>query len=143
MGITTLEAVQHVKHYMRQTGLSSDEAIRRLCESLVEEGIGETILGTFDFDDVRTDVRVKNVTRYFARSKQWNLSRELDIDDIQDKLGMEIVNLGVSGDEKVKNEWHFSVDGKNCAIWDYKGARWSAFGPKEVFDKLGLDVEPG
>ena len=140
MNITTLEATRHVKHYIRQTGISTDEAIRRLCEALVEEGIGQTILGSFELEEIRTDVRVKNEPQWFGSSKQWSLDRNLSVKDIQQKLGAEVTNLGVSGDGKVKNEWRFTVDGKKCAIWDYKGARWSAFGPKEAFEKLGLDV---
>jgi hypothetical protein len=37
---------------------------------------------------------------------------------------------------KVKHSWGFTVDGQHCGIWDYKGCRWSAFGPQEVFDTL-------
>ena len=38
--------------------------------------------------------------------------------------------------DKVENSWGFTVNGVQCGIWDYKGARWSTFGPKEVFNKL-------
>jgi hypothetical protein len=31
--------------------------------------------------------------------------------------------------QKCTAEWQFSVDGEQCAVWDYRGARWSAFGP--------------
>lgn len=37
---------------------------------------------------------------------------------------------------KVKHSWGFNVDGQPCGIWDYKGSRWSTFGPKSVFDSL-------
>jgi hypothetical protein len=37
---------------------------------------------------------------------------------------------------KVKHSWGFKADGKRCAIWDYKGNRWSIYGPQEVFDVL-------
>lgn len=37
---------------------------------------------------------------------------------------------------RVKYSWGFTVDGQPCGIWDYRGSRWSVFGPKEVFDRL-------
>lgn len=37
---------------------------------------------------------------------------------------------------KVKHSWGFTVDGQRCGIWDYRGGRWSVFGPQEVFDVL-------
>lgn len=37
---------------------------------------------------------------------------------------------------KVKYSWGFTVDGVPCGIWDYRGSRWSVFGPQEVFDSL-------
>jgi hypothetical protein len=37
---------------------------------------------------------------------------------------------------KVKHSWGFTADGQPCGIWDYKGGRWSTFGPKEIFDEL-------
>jgi len=38
--------------------------------------------------------------------------------------------------QKVKHSWQFNFDGTPCAIWDYKGARWSTFGPAAVFATL-------
>jgi hypothetical protein len=44
--------------------------------------------------------------------------------------------------EKVVYSWRFSVDGKECAIWDYhrshKMNRWSAYDPHQVLHKLFL-----
>ena len=41
---------------------------------------------------------------------------------------------------KVQNSWGFSVDGKRCGIWDYKGSHhsnsFSTFGPHEVLCSL-------
>lgn len=37
---------------------------------------------------------------------------------------------------KVTNSWGFTADGQPCGIWDYKGSRWSVYGPQEVFDRL-------
>ena len=42
--------------------------------------------------------------------------------------------------DKVENSWGFTVDGVICGIWDYKGYRWSTFGPSSVFDKLFGDL---
>lgn len=48
--------------------------------------------------------------------------------------------------DKVKYSWGFSVDGVECAIWDYyssyKQNVWSLYGPKDVLKKLfGNNVE--
>jgi hypothetical protein len=41
---------------------------------------------------------------------------------------------------KVVNSWGFTVDGRHCGIWDYKGSQrigeFSTFGPADVFEKL-------
>jgi hypothetical protein len=37
---------------------------------------------------------------------------------------------------KVKYSWGFTADGTPCGIWDYRGGRWSVFGPPEVFAAL-------
>lgn len=140
MSITTLEATRHVKHYIRQAGISTDEAIRRLCESLVEEGIGETILGTFDLEEVRTDVRVTDGNKMTRFGKQFSLDPNLTVEDIQRALGANVINMGKSGDDKTQNEWRFKVNGEAAAIWDFRGDRWSAAGPMHVFGLLGLDI---
>lgn len=38
--------------------------------------------------------------------------------------------------DRVRYSWGFKADGKVCGIWDYRGNRWSTYGPQEVFDKL-------
>lgn len=50
---------------------------------------------------------------------------------------------GASWDRKVEHHWAFQADDQECAIWDMRGLRWSAFGPKEVFEQLGLEVIGG
>lgn len=37
---------------------------------------------------------------------------------------------------KVENSWGFTIDGERCGIWDYKGSRWSTYGPNEKIKKL-------
>lgn len=38
--------------------------------------------------------------------------------------------------DKVEYSWSFLVDGEHCAIWDYRGVRWSTYGPSEIFFEL-------
>lgn len=45
-----------------------------------------------------------------------------------------------SDDGKAEHHWAFLADEQECAIWDYGRARWSAFGPIEVFNQLGLRI---
>lgn len=66
--------------------------------------------------------------------KTGSLSEMLTVSDIKEKLG-----FGANRDDdtsKVKHSWSFTVNGKQCAIWDYKGSRWSTFGPREAFVKI-------
>lgn len=48
-------------------------------------------------------------------------------------------------ESKVKYSWGFIAEynGKRvkCGIWDYKGSRWSTYGPQEVFDYLFKDIK--
>lgn len=37
---------------------------------------------------------------------------------------------------KVRHSWGFTIDGARCGIWDYKGSRWSTFGPADKFAAL-------
>ena len=50
---------------------------------------------------------------------------------------------GESWDKKVAHHWAFIADGQECAVWDMRGLRWSAYGPPEVFAALGLEVIGG
>jgi len=64
----------------------------------------------------------------------------LNKQDIVRALGFE-PNI-VDDEDKVVNSWGFTVDGKDCAIWDFKGShqlnppRWSIYDPASVLDKL-------
>lgn len=73
---------------------------------------------------------------------QGQLSNRLTKKDIEKVLGFP---PNVQDDpEKVKNSWGFTVwlagygssKGVRCGIWDYKGTRWSTFGPAEIFKTL-------
>jgi len=69
-----------------------------------------------------------------ASHKTGSLKSDIPYDMIDRLVGKE---CRVSDDPyKVRHSWQFSADGVPCAIWDYKGSRWSTFGPKEVFVKL-------
>lgn len=41
-----------------------------------------------------------------------------------------------SSDGKVTLEWSFKADGHHCGIWDYRGARFSTYGPNYIFKAL-------
>jgi hypothetical protein len=43
---------------------------------------------------------------------------------------------GPSADGKVRYRWRFRVGDDVCAIWDYRGVRWSYFGPSKIFCQL-------
>lgn len=62
------------------------------------------------------------------------LNGALTVTDINNVLGFE---PNIDDDpSKVKYSWGFEADGVHCGIWDYKGVRWSTYGPKEIFEKL-------
>lgn len=84
--------------------------------------------------------------RDFGSSKSWSLDSRLRPGDIDKILGNGKAAAGKAfrrddDPSKVKFSWAFLVDGKECAIWDYKGTRWSGYGPKECFEALGIIIE--
>ena len=38
--------------------------------------------------------------------------------------------------DKVQNSWGFTVDGVRCGVWDYKGFKFSTFGPADALKKV-------
>ena len=44
---------------------------------------------------------------------------------------------------KVSCEWLFTIDDHPCAIWDYKGARWSCFGDASAIRSVFPDYKEG
>lgn len=42
---------------------------------------------------------------------------------------------------KVKYSWGFTVNGKRCGIWDYKGDRWSVWDPSGVLHLIFPEIE--
>lgn len=62
----------------------------------------------------------------------------ISVEEINVLLGFE---PNVQDDpSKVKHSWGFTVDGKECGIWDYKGSetmgRFSTYGPDYIFKEL-------
>lgn len=81
-------------------------------------------------------MKIENCTDFISSHKQHSLDHRLTRLDIQAKLGTHVIETQPG--DKVKHQWDFYADGKECSIWDYKGAKWSAYGPIEVFQKLGM-----
>lgn len=71
---------------------------------------------------------------FMASHRQGRLSSAITARAISARLGMP--SKGASGDGKATHDWQFVFDGNECAIWDYKGTRWSYYGPRAVFESL-------
>lgn len=66
--------------------------------------------------------------------KTGSLPSTLSAKNIEKILGFA---ANVADDEdKVKHSWGFTVDGKRCGIWDYRGSRWSVYDPDKVLPAL-------
>ncbi len=78
-----------------------------------------------------------------GRGRQMYLRPELKLEDMLTRLaissppGMSPEDHGPSLDGKCKHQVVFYANGSLCGFWDYRGERWSAFGPYQVFDDLG------
>lgn len=58
----------------------------------------------------------------------------LDFDDIERVLGFP---ANVEDDPiKVTHSWGFEVDEVRCGIWDFRGDKFSYYGPREIMVKL-------
>ena len=80
---------------------------------------------------------IKARSSFHSTHKQWSLDPSLTKAQITKILG---VQPDSGGDGKVKANWDFYANGAPCGIWDYYGAKWSAYGPREVFEALGMAV---
>lgn len=77
--------------------------------------------------------KIEKAASWFSSHKTGSLDSSLTPEQINEALGFE----ADKGDPwKVKFEWHFYVDGVPCAIWDYKGVRWSTWGPRQALAKV-------
>jgi hypothetical protein len=57
-------------------------------------------------------------------------------DEVHQRLPEAHFDGRTTDDKKVTMEWQFVADGHPCAIWDYRGAQFSTFGPDHVFKTL-------
>lgn len=78
---------------------------------------------------------------FIPSHKQHSLFSNLTPEDITRVLGVE-PKLG-SRDGKCDHTWSFvvTIDGVPpiyCEIWDFMGSRWSAYGPRVIFEKAGF-----
>jgi hypothetical protein len=75
---------------------------------------------------------------WHSTSRMGSLSPGLTVHQISTRLGVN-PTLG-SADGKVSYRWQFTVNGELCAVWDYKGARWSYYGPKNTMAAVFGDL---
>lgn len=91
---------------------------------------------------------VWRITSYMPSHKQFSLAADIPPDRITELTG---ADPKPSKDGKCKFQWHFFAskwfEGEGgqltevvlpCCIWDYKGSRWSAYGPADAFREMGL-----
>lgn len=86
-------------------------------------------------DTTSTNPIVIPVTHFFNSYRTGTLHRH-NRQQVIDALGFE---PNVEDDpDKVENSWRFTVDGHECAVWDYKGSHktvrpyWSVYDPANV-----------
>ncbi len=79
-------------------------------------------------------MKIKQTHGFQAGGFSQHLSPQLTKEQITERLGF--ASIGVSGDGKCTEQWHFTVDGKPAAIWDYYGRRWTSSGPRALFVAL-------
>lgn len=77
-------------------------------------------------------------TKFHGTHKMWSLDPKLSAPNITKLLGGHVKPTKGSADGKCTFTWDFYADGQPCGIWDYKGCRWSGYGPEEVFKNLGM-----
>jgi hypothetical protein len=64
--------------------------------------------------------------------KTGSLPHSLTLEQITTRLGF--TPNHADDREKVTHCWHFTVNDAPCAIWDYRGAKWSVYDPNCVLD---------
>lgn len=91
-------------------------------------------------------MQIKHDSEFRGSHKTGMLSPRRTPEEITEILGIEPERFDPNdpdSDGKVTLEWRFTVDGKPCAIWDYKGARWSTWGDGGTLAALFPDYESG
>lgn len=81
-------------------------------------------------------------TTYGRTRRERYLRAELSLEDILRRLAISSPPGMAPEDQpppdgKGEHLVAFYANGVLCAVWDYDGVRWSAFGPSRVFDELG------
>jgi hypothetical protein len=74
----------------------------------------------------------------FSQPGQYRTGRLVGLSDqeVHERIPDAYFSNERSADGKVTREWSFKTDGHHCGIWDYRGARFSTFGPDFVFKTL-------
>jgi hypothetical protein len=75
---------------------------------------------------------------FHSTSRTGGLSPSLTVAHITTRLGFRPEHG--SADLKVRYRWQFTVNGELCAVWDYKGERWSYYGPKDTMAAVFGDL---
>lgn len=79
-----------------------------------------------------TEVVVLPYSEHLGSYRTGSLPRFLSHSYISETLGFK---PNVRDDpDKVTKSWAFTVNGHRCAIWDYKGTKWSVFDPDGVLN---------
>ena len=83
---------------------------------------------------------IKPSAEILGQGKTGNLPHDLAEEVITARLGFApntfSPDAGPSFDGKVTIQWDFTVDGVPCSIWDYRGVRWSTWGPSHILARL-------
>jgi len=79
-------------------------------------------------------MHITHRAQFVATHKTGELHPELDAERISQILGFPASSE--DDPDKVTFIWDFWADGEACSIWDYRGKRWSTFGPERVFAAL-------
>lgn len=80
-------------------------------------------------------MRLTKPNEWYATHLQGRLSAALTADQITNVIGWASNPRDTDG-EKVTHCWRFLANRQQCAIWDYRGERWSFYGPRAVFVEL-------
>ena len=80
--------------------------------------------------------------QFRSSHKSGSLSPLREPDEITARLGVQPDTDDIDADKQTM-EWRFIVNGKPCAIWDYKGVRWSCWGDHAALAALFSDYLPG
>lgn len=81
-------------------------------------------------------MRLTKPNEWYSTHLQGRLSAALTPEQITNVIGWASNPGDTDGGDKVEYCWRFLANRHQCAIWDYRGARWSFYGPRSVFVEL-------